>query len=374
LSKQYYIRIRGTVRGPFAPEKLKELARRGQFSRVHHVSIDGVNWEPAASHPELLPEAIAVKIRKRPVPSEAEDGSYELEATDEPAVAGSGRNEPAGEADRQDRVPWYYASAGRQVGPVSFAQLKQLAAQGALQHNTPVWSEGMPQWSEAASVPGLLARTELNICCPYCGNLLKATEQALGRTVPCPVCQRPITVPSASTTPAGGQRQESAFPVVASQSSGWSREDQRRKTRIWAAVAGGVVGLLFVVAFATWAVTRPGPGDENAPEAGIAEFEPTGTGSPEAGCAACGTVMAVFVAGLIAIVVLNIALLVWVARDAKARGMDSAVVWMLLVMFTGLLGLLIYIFSRPQGNVLPCPTCGNKRLQASARCPHCGNP
>jgi len=75
----------------------------------------------------------------------------------------------------------------------------------------------------------------------------------------------------------------------------------------------------------------------------------------------------------IAFIVLNIALLVWVARDAKSRGMDSAVIWMILVMFTSVLGLIIYIFSRPQGNLIRCPSCNNQRLQASAKCPHCGN-
>lgn len=88
-----------------------------------------------------------------------------------------------------------------------------------------------------------------------------------------------------------------------------------------------------------------------------------------AGCAFCGTLMFI----PIAFIVLNVALLVWVARDAKARGMDSAVVWMILVMFTSVLGLVIYIFSRPQGNLIRCPSCGNQRLQASAKCPHCGN-
>jgi hypothetical protein len=53
--------------------------------------------------------------------------------------------------------------------------------------------------------------------------------------------------------------------------------------------------------------------------------------------------------------------------------MDSAVVWMILVMFTSVLGLVIYIFSRPQGDLIRCPSCGNQRLQASAKCPHCGN-
>ncbi len=76
---------------------------------------------------------------------------------------------------------------------------------------------------------------------------------------------------------------------------------------------------------------------------------------------------------VVAIVVLHIAILVWVARDAKARGMDSAVLWMILVMFTGLIGLIIYLLARPQGNVVPCAHCGNKRLQVGVKCPHCGN-
>jgi uncharacterized membrane protein YhaH (DUF805 family) len=87
-----------------------------------------------------------------------------------------------------------------------------------------------------------------------------------------------------------------------------------------------------------------------------------------AGCGCCGT----FIFIPIAIMALNIALLVWVARDAKARGMDSAVLWMLLVFFSNVIGLVTYILSRPQGNLVRCPNCGNQRLQASVKCPHCG--
>jgi DNA-directed RNA polymerase subunit RPC12/RpoP len=46
---------------------------------------------------------------------------------------------------------------------------------------------------------------------------------------------------------------------------------------------------------------------------------------------------------------------------------------MILVMFFGPLGLVLYVFSRPQGNLIECPHCKNKRLEASAKCPHCGN-
>jgi len=100
-----------------------------------------------------------------------------------------------------------------------------------------------------------------------------------------------------------------------------------------------------------------------------------GSGEVEgcAACGACGAGIGVIIFIFLAILALNIALLVWVARDAKSRGMDSSVLWMILVMATGPIGLIIYIYSRPKGQLVPCPSCGNKRLEASAQCPHCGN-
>jgi Mn2+/Fe2+ NRAMP family transporter len=74
----------------------------------------------------------------------------------------------------------------------------------------------------------------------------------------------------------------------------------------------------------------------------------------------------------IAVFVLNIILLIWVAKDAKARGMDNSVVWMILVMLTSFIGLILYIYSRPKGELVECQNCQNKRLQVSAKCPHCG--
>jgi hypothetical protein len=99
----------------------------------------------------------------------------------------------------------------------------------------------------------------------------------------------------------------------------------------------------------------------------------TSAAEEAAGCAACGALGGAIILIPILFIALNIALLVWVARDAKSRGMDSAVLWMVLVMFTSIIGLVIYIFARPQGNLLQCNHCNNKRLQVSAKCPHCGN-
>jgi hypothetical protein len=91
-------------------------------------------------------------------------------------------------------------------------------------------------------------------------------------------------------------------------------------------------------------------------------------------CAACGACVSGLIMIPLVILALNIVLLVWVARDAKARGMDNAVLWMILVMVTSIFGFIIYMFSRPQGNLIQCQHCSNKRLQASAKCPHCSNP
>ena len=71
---------------------------------------------------------------------------------------------------------------------------------------------------------------------------------------------------------------------------------------------------------------------------------------------------------------INIAILVWVQRDAKARGMDNPTLWLIVVLFTGLIGLIIYLLVRPKGNVAPCPSCGQKRMQGLPKCPSCGNP
>jgi hypothetical protein len=100
---------------------------------------------------------------------------------------------------------------------------------------------------------------------------------------------------------------------------------------------------------------------------------PSDDAAGAAGCAGCLGVAGFFVFLFLAVIALNIALLVWVGRDSKSRGMDSSVLWMILVVLTGPIGLLVYILTRPKGDLVACSQCANKRLQVSAKCPHCGN-
>jgi len=88
---------------------------------------------------------------------------------------------------------------------------------------------------------------------------------------------------------------------------------------------------------------------------------------------ACGIACGSFIFIIIAIFILNIALLVWVAKDAKNRGMGSPVGWIFLILFTGVIGLIIYLFSRPKGELVICDVCKNKKFRVQKICPHCGN-
>ncbi len=85
------------------------------------------------------------------------------------------------------------------------------------------------------------------------------------------------------------------------------------------------------------------------------------------GLVCCG----LFVGLPLLILAFNVAILFWVAKDAKSRGMDGAM-WLFLIFFTGVIGLAIYLFSRPQGLLTQCHNCGNNRMEASIKCPHCG--
>src|SRR5258708_2055176 len=65
-----------------------------------------------------------------------------------------------------------------------------------------------------------------------------------------------------------------------------------------------------------------------------------------AACATCcgGTILIIVASIVLSFVyfAINIAILFWMAKDAKSRGMDGAM-WIFLVLFTGVLGLAIYL-------------------------------
>ncbi len=95
-------------------------------------------------------------------------------------------------------MKWYYASAGRQVGPVEEAQLDELLRSGAVRDDTLVWREGMANWQPHSAVRGPAkplpipaeAATLETRYCSECGRPHPANEMVtIGAATVCAQCK-----------------------------------------------------------------------------------------------------------------------------------------------------------------------------------------
>lgn len=73
-----------------------------------------------------------------------------------------------------------------------------------------------------------------------------------------------------------------------------------------------------------------------------------------------------------AFLVINIALLLWLWPDARARGIGKPIGWAVAFLFLGPIALAFYLGMRTPGRLKPCPHCGEEYLAAKEACPHCG--
>lgn len=140
MTDQYYIRIRGQSNGPFDSEKLRTLARRGQFSRMHEVSNDGVQWTSARDYPEFF---------QAPTPV-----AQALPANGANTQAGTPHSGVAAAAPPPD--DWFFQQAGATRGPIDQAGLVAMIVSGQLASDTEIWKEGMSEWVPASRISGFL--------------------------------------------------------------------------------------------------------------------------------------------------------------------------------------------------------------------------
>ena len=83
--------------------------------------------------------------------------------------------------------------------------------------------------------------------------------------------------------------------------------------------------------------------------------------------------------------VIWIVIVIWVYRDAEQRG-ENGVLWLLIVLVAGIIGLIIWLILRPpiggrkelhaagagSSNERRCPNCGRNIPFDSRICPYCG--
>jgi|SRR5436190_2539393 len=102
-----------------------------------------------------------------------------------------------------------------------------------------------------------------------------------------------------------------------------------------------------------------------------------GADDDAAACGVMGCGLVVWLVMMVVMLGIGVTVIVlifkFIKRDAISRGMPNAnsIPWLALL---GLVGLVIYLLTRPQGDVLPCPHCNQGRMQGLQFCPHCGQP
>lgn len=163
-----FVRIRGRVLGPYDHEKLKGLAQRGQFSRLHEVSTDGVSWVRAATFPQLFTAGTAAPVSDGHAPAAPEPT--------EPDSINVAPEVPRGRSS--ERSQWYYTRGGAQCGPVPFAELQALAFSGQLAATEQVWNDSMPDWVPANQVSGLAFPSAPGVAGPFQGQRSPVSDSA----------------------------------------------------------------------------------------------------------------------------------------------------------------------------------------------------
>ena len=141
MADEYYIRIRGVVKGPLTHDQILAQIRRKRLGRHHEMSVDAVTWQKAGDLPELFepdvpqrgePVAVAQNefpVAPEPVPAEAIDAS------------------------RLPESEWFYSKNNSELGPVTEAELNRMFASNQLNSATLVWKEGFESWILASEIP-----------------------------------------------------------------------------------------------------------------------------------------------------------------------------------------------------------------------------
>lgn len=145
----WHTRRNGWVQGPFVLQQMRRMRDLGWLSRIVSVSVDMLDWHPAADFAVLWNDD---PPPQSPPPLPAARWRYRLD----------GRESP-------DRV--------------TFSMLQVMAAVGHLSPDQLVWREGMADWRRAGSVRGIHGGP--SDWCPTCDTALTPTATR------CAACGRP---------------------------------------------------------------------------------------------------------------------------------------------------------------------------------------
>lgn len=138
--ERVFVRFRGRTIGPLTPEKVKDMVRRGQVTRMHELSGDGLSWSKADEFGNFFPQA-----------SGGTSSSLSATAsTVPPGSMGYEGGEGAAQGNENASAQWYAHINGEKQGPVSMDQMRLYFEAQLLKKDSLVWKNGMDAWKPAS--------------------------------------------------------------------------------------------------------------------------------------------------------------------------------------------------------------------------------
>lgn len=135
----YFVKIRGRVIGPFGSDRMAQMVRQGNLSRIHQISLDGKSWQTASEFPQFFQSAVVPTpvANSQPTARQPDNVSADMEI----GFATAEQNSEGG-----DNEQWYYGINDQSTGPVSRSMIVQLLSTGQLSQSDMLWQSGMSDW------------------------------------------------------------------------------------------------------------------------------------------------------------------------------------------------------------------------------------
>jgi hypothetical protein len=141
---QIYVRFKGKTLGPLTAERVQGLIKRGQITRMHELSSDGLSWSRAEEFGGFFtkPE-VEQSLRETPAKG---SGKSETNIQSRPRPG-----EPP-----SDAIEWYAHLQDKSHGPLTTDSLYAMVNDGKIKAATLVWRSGFDDWLPAESaIPNL---------------------------------------------------------------------------------------------------------------------------------------------------------------------------------------------------------------------------
>lgn len=148
--ERVYVRFKGKTLGPLPPQKIRALIRRGQITRLHELSGDGVTWKRAEEVPELF-RSTAAETSAPPRSGKAGQSSQATSAgaSEEDHAPNTPSSQPRSGESPEATVQWYVHLDGENLGPFSSPEIVQRIETGEVLRESLVWRAGYDSWRAA---------------------------------------------------------------------------------------------------------------------------------------------------------------------------------------------------------------------------------